>query len=146
MYQSDRDSARVMLSRVELEKTRDDEGLQRATVKGLAGEVIKEAHRLQMYGLTSHAPAGGHGFLLSAGGRRDQAVLLGLEHQDHRPRDLPEGATRLYDTADGYVYLDADGNLFANVQKGASIKAGERIVLEAPEIILRAGAIKMEKV
>jgi phage gp45-like len=65
-----------------------------------------------MFGETSHAPPGAHGLLLSVAGRRDQAVLLGLEHETHRPRNLAVGDRAIY---------DAHGNIISLVQQNIRI-------------------------
>lgn len=137
MYQADTNSPRLSIRRAELVETKDDGEFQTATAMGYADEQFKLAHRAQPFGLSAHAPTGSHGLALLTNGRPDQSVYLGMEHPDYRPRDLPEGATKLYDKDGTFVYLDAGGNLFAETKKKASVKAGEEAYIEAPSIKLK---------
>ncbi len=95
-YYADLDSSRVTLSRAELMETRDDGDFQLVTAKGMDSEVFRFAGRSMPFGFGSHAPPGSIGHVLSVAGRRDQAWLLGLEHPDHRRRQMPVGTTALY--------------------------------------------------
>jgi phage gp45-like len=96
MFQSDLHSSRLAIRRVELVETDDSGELQRVTVRGYADEVIKLGHRVQTFGDTGHAPPGAHGLALLVNGRPDQSVLLGLEHPEHRPRNVARGERVLY--------------------------------------------------
>lgn len=76
----------------------DDSGPQQLVkVTGLAGQTIGEAVRSQHFGLTSNPPMNAEGLALLIGGGMDRAHILGLEHPQYRPTNLPSGATRLYD-------------------------------------------------
>jgi len=140
-WQADQNSARLATRRIELEAVFDDGEFQEATALGYDSERFKRVHRVQAFGLSSHPPKGSHGIALAANGRPDQTVLIGTEHVDFRPRNLPEGATRLYDKDGTFVFLDADGNLFAETRKKAAIKAGEEAVIEAPTIRLKGNLV-----
>jgi phage gp45-like len=121
--------------RVILSKTHDDGDQQLVDYKGLADEVHTKALRVMPHGLASHAPADSEG-VVSGLGTRDMPVVFGLESPKHRPRKLPVGATKLYDTADGFVYLDAGGNLHAKVNTKAFVEAGDTAHVKAPTIKL----------
>ncbi len=135
-YAADQDVGRLNIRRVESVKIRDDDEMQYATADGYDDEQFDEAHRAQNFGLTSHPPNGSHGLVVSGNGRPDQGVVVGMEHPQYRPRNLPEGATKLYDKDGTFVYLDAGGNLFAETRKKAEVKAGEEAKIEAPTIRL----------
>lgn len=104
-FDADKHSARLQVRRVELVETRDDGPLQRVTVMGYEGERIKLAHRVQMFGDSSHAPPGAHGLALFVNGRPDQTILLGLEHQDHRPKNMPVGERVLYNAHGDKIFM-----------------------------------------
>lgn len=105
MFRTDAHSARLAVRRVELVEVDDSGPLQRVTVLGYADEVIKGAHRVQLFGETSHPPVGSHGLALLVNGRPDQSVILGLEHPDHRPRNLPRGERALYNAHGDVIFL-----------------------------------------
>lgn len=129
--------------RVFWNRTHDGGDQQLVDYDGLDGEQHTQVLRIMPHGLASHSPADAEGIILGLG-TRDMPVALGGESPKHRPRNLPEGATKLYDSANGFVYLDAAGNLHAKVDKGATIESGEavtvkskKITLEAPDIVIR---------
>lgn len=134
--------------RVFWDRTDDTGDQQLVDYAGLHDEQHTRVLRIMPHGLASHSPPESEGVVLALG-TRDMPVLLGGESPKHRPRNLPVGATKLYDAADGFVYLDADGNLHAKVTKGATIESGEavtvktkKLTLDAPEIIIK-GDIEM---
>jgi phage baseplate assembly protein V len=105
MY-ADGHSSRVMLSRAEIIKTREDEDdLALVDVYGHDGEILKKVHRLQSFGDAYRPPAGAHGTLMSLGGRRDQAIFFGGEQADKRPRDLGVGERCLYNAYGDKIYI-----------------------------------------
>lgn len=89
--------------RFELTKTGDGGAQQLLEGRGLPGEELVRVARIMPHGLASHAPAGAHGLGVAVNGRRDEVAVLGLEAAGKRPRDLPAGATALYN-ADGTVW------------------------------------------
>jgi phage baseplate assembly protein V len=116
---------RVFMSKV------DDSGDQQLIdYRGLYGEEHTKVLRVMPHGLSSHPPADSEAVMLGLG-TRDMPVVVGGESPKHRPRDLPAGATRLYDTEGSFVYLDAGGNLHAKVNKSATIEAGETVVVKS---------------
>lgn len=133
--------AGVMIHRVRLTKTHDDGDQQRVDYEALSGEKPTEVLRAMPHGLASHAPDESEGIVLAGGGTRDLPVVIGSESPKHRPRDLPQGATKLYDSADGFVYLDAGGNLNASVTKGANITAGEAVTVKAPTVTIEGNLV-----
>lgn len=129
-----RDNLLGMIRRATLLDT-DDSGSQQMMrkLRGLRSEFPEDVYRPQPHGLSSHAPAGSEGVLIALGGRSDRLLGIGFEHKDHRPRDLPRGATVLYDDKGNIVYLkSADGvAIEAKVGKVTiEAKAGE-ITIEA---------------
>ena len=76
---------------------------------GYAGEELKGAHRVQPYGFTSHVPVGAHALAFAARGVRTLVALLGLEHQDHRTKNLKPGESAHYDDQKQIMHLARDG-------------------------------------
>lgn len=99
----------AMLRRATLEALYDDGAHQVVDIRGLVGDRPRGVHRIQSFGLSAVPPAGAHGIIADLGGRSDRAVLFGLEHADYRPRNLPGGATALYDANGNIIKMLADG-------------------------------------
>ena len=124
------------LFRVEVEKTKDGGKAQTANLLGRDGEKLggeQGVLRIQAHGISSHAPKGSHGVVLVIGGNSDQALLLGLEHPDHRPTELAEGDTKIYD-AFGQSFHFKNGEAVMNVTKLTII--ADTVVIESPDINL----------
>ena len=95
-YAADRHIGRNVLRRVEVVEVDDTGPQQLVIVKGLAGEIMRLPYRAQYFGASGNPPPGSDGLALLIGGRPDQAVLIGIEHQDHRPRNIGVGEKVLY--------------------------------------------------
>ena len=91
------DAIRNMLRRGTVVEVDDSGGQQRLRVRGLAGEELADILRVQSHGLTSTPMPGAVGIIAALGGRSDRAVLLGLESEAYRPRNLNPGGTAIYD-------------------------------------------------
>ena len=118
-YYADADIGRIGILRAKLLKTHDDQEFQRVDFAGLRNQRPTLVGRSQPFGLTSHAPAGSIGHLLNVGGRSDQMWALGFEHPDHRPRNLGEGFTTLY---------NAHGDAISLVQQQIRVVTGKVII------------------
>ena len=138
------------LVRSEFVSTDDSDGEQAVKLFGLDGEVLSNVYRPQHYGLSSYAPTGSHGVLVSFGGERNQSFLLGGELPQKRPTKANEGDVKLYDqtgnvifmaqkngislstangdavvrTSKGAVRLTADGHVFAQPSDGNNVYLG----------------------
>lgn len=113
------------LFRTELLETDDSGELQTTKLQGLAGEEMTEVHRVGYHGLHSVAPVGSHGLglrFLREG--RTLAAVLGLEHQDHRPKKRDPGSTALY---------DVNGNMISLVQKELRVTGKKTTVVEGAD-------------
>lgn len=120
----------------------DSGGLQKITVRGFAGEEFSEVVRAQTHGVSSHPPAGAVGTFLRHGSS-DRLTALGFETPG-RPKDLPAGATALYN-ADGTIWkllpakadLDHGGkNHHARGIAKQKTEAADWVQIEAPAIYL----------
>lgn len=127
-------AVRATLRRATIEKI-DDSGTQQVLkrVRGLKAEVFEDVYRAQQHGLSSHAPAGSEGLFLALSGRSDRIVALGFEHKDHRPKDLPEGATALY---------DASGKVLKFLPEETAWDAGGKkvVITNSPDIVIGTGS------
>lgn len=128
-----RDNLLGMIRRATLLDT-DDSGSQQIMrkLRGLRGEFPEDVYRPQSHGLSSHAPAGAEGILVALGGRSDRLLGLGFEHKDHRPRDLPRGATVLYDNKGNVVFLKSADGIVIEAKSGkitVTPAAGQNVYL-----------------
>jgi len=112
------------LFRTELRETQDDGDLQTVTLYGVGGEELTRVHRVQPFGLSSHPPAGAHGIGAALHGRRDLAVVLGLEHAQFRPRATQIGGTVLYDMYGSAVSLVEQNLRIVHAQKIEHVVGG----------------------
>lgn len=67
--------------------------------------------RLNQYGFSGNPPKGAQGIATFMNGNPDQGLLIGIEHPDHRPKDLPVGDSKMYDDVGQYVWLKHDGTV-----------------------------------
>lgn len=126
-------------SRVILNKTDDGGTQQLVDYDGVAGEQHTGVLRVQYFGFAGHAPAGSEGVMLTLG-NRDMPVVLGAEHPDHKPKDIPEGAAKFYDASGTYVYLDNQGNVFVKGAKSLTIEMGENVTLNCQNMTINASS------
>jgi phage baseplate assembly protein V len=121
------DSVATMLRRVLLQSI-DTTGPQHlATFTGLTGELFYNVPRHKEFGFSSSPPAGSTGLLTALGGRSDRAMVHGLDHPAYGPRDLPSGATAIY---------DASGNAISLVQSNIRVVSPGTVTITAPTIVL----------
>ena len=99
----------------------------KATLTGLAGEKLFDVPRIKEFGFSSSPPAGAMAQILALYGRSDNAMVIGLDHKDHGPRDLGAGHTALY---------DAYGNVVSLVQAKIRIVSSAVVEIVAPNIVL----------
>ena len=128
---------RGRVSRVIIDRVRNDGPQQRIDYEGVDGEKHTDVLRIQVFGFTNNPPAGAEGVVLAMNAR-DAPVLLGIEHPEHRPADDPGGSSRQYDAAKSTVYLDGAGNVHIEGASGTvTVKGASGLVLEAPTIQIK---------
>lgn len=96
------------LFRFELGSVKDDGDIQRVSGAGMPGEEFKEVHRIGIHGLGYSAPKGSHALAVAMHGRRDRAMILGLESAQHRQKNIPAGGAVLYDSAGNVLRMFND--------------------------------------
>lgn len=99
----------------------------KATLTGIAGEKLFDVPRIKEFGFSSSPPPGSMAQILALYGRSDNAMVLGLDHKDHGPRDLGAGHVALY---------DAYGSLVSLVQTKVRIVSSTLVEIVAPNIVL----------
>lgn len=87
------------LFRFELGSVNDTGKIQTVSGAGFPGEEFKDHHRIGFHGFGYNPPVGSHAVALAMHGRRDRALILGLEHPDKRQPSVPPGGAVLYDAS-----------------------------------------------
>lgn len=98
---------RGMVARGILRLVDDAGGVQRVQVQ-VGPQTLDGIDRPQMYGFTSHPPAGGEVVVVFVGGNRDQGVVIGEGDRAHRPQGLGD-ATAIYDHRGQIIVLSDTG-------------------------------------
>jgi phage gp45-like len=102
----------MALKRIELDGENVERGGQQfVSGRGMFKDGYTRVHRIESHGLLSMPVKGAKALLLSPNGDPDQAYVIGGEHPEHRPKDIPSGGTAIY---------DANGNIISLV--GAKIR------------------------
>jgi len=127
-----------LIVRARLKSTDDSGDHQSIIASGRAREQFggqqQGVMRVQVFGFSSHAPANSHGLVLMLGGNPDQAVALGMEHPESRPKDLAEGEAIVYNQRGDKLHLQADGVALLTCSEFRVI--AEKVVVECPDINL----------
>ncbi|MDX2265451.1 MAG: phage baseplate assembly protein V [Hyphomicrobiales bacterium] len=133
-YWADADAARIMISRGEVIEVNDGGGMQLMSVRGYADEVIKMAHRVQPFGFTSNPPLGSHGVVMSAGGRRDQAFIIGIENEAARQKGLKPGEQAIY---------DGEGQFLKMLNGRKTVISVGELTIVADKVVVESGDINL---
>ncbi len=99
-----------MVARAVVNLVDDSKRMQELQLQLLAGELIDGAERVQNYGLTSKPfpPSGdraAEAVVLFVGGGRDHPLVVAVDDRRHRPKDLADGESTLYDDQGTRVHL-----------------------------------------
>lgn len=130
------DAVRGMIRRVTLSSVDDSGKQQKMTVKGLKGETLKDVVRVQPFGFSSHPPEGAEGILVALGGRSDRAMLIGIEHPDHRPKAKKAGSSIQYDANGNSVLLDDTALTITGATKAKVVVGGNSIEITSSGIVI----------
>jgi phage baseplate assembly protein V len=120
-YNADIDIGRNVLRRVEVIEVDDSGPIQKVTVKGLADEIFELPLRGQPHGLTGVPKKGAIGYVMMANGRPDQAFLMGIEHEEDRPKEREPGESTMYATPGQQVHMDKNGNVVITSAGGGTV-------------------------
>lgn len=118
MFYGDAHIGRGGMRRVKVVEVDDRDGVQKVTVQGLKGEYFKFSYRGQPGGFSSVTEPGQVGYVFLAGGRPEEAFLMGLEDPNLRPKDKVQGETRIYAKKGQLMEMDDDGNVIVTSPNG----------------------------
>ncbi|NDV77089.1 phage baseplate assembly protein V [Burkholderia cenocepacia] len=106
----------------------DSGGAQLLQVQVNERETIDNLPRSAEFGLTSVPPNGSDVTMLNLGGGRNNAVIVGTNHQQSRPRNLQPGETMLYSQDGKSVYLTASGGVVVEA-KGQAVTVNDASIV-----------------
>ena len=119
----------TMISRAVLTLVTDTLKIQNVQVNGVDGELISDLENFQPQGFTAVAKPGAEALILSVGGVRAAAVVIGVNDRTCRPTGMGSGDACMYGAASGpAAYLnDAAGILYlgAGASSGVPAKTGD---------------------
>jgi phage baseplate assembly protein V len=117
-------------------RVEEKDGQQFLSGRGLYGDGMTKVRRLEPHGFASKPPKGSQGVFVPLNGNPDEAVLLGVDHPDHRPRDLPDGGSVQYDDAGNVIKLiGADGCVIDLANRTLTATTGDWVVT-APSVTI----------
>ena len=123
----------TMISRAVLTLITDTLKIQNVQVSGVDGELISDLENFQPQGFTAVAKPGAEALILSVGGVRAAAVVIGVNDRTCRPTGMGPGDACIYGVASGpTAYLDdAAGilSLGAGASSGVPAKTGDFVAL-----------------
>ncbi|MGU7784877.1 phage baseplate assembly protein V [Burkholderia sp. PU8-34] len=102
----------------------DSGGAQLLQIQVNERETIDDLPRIAEFGLTSVPPDGSDITMVNFGGGRNNAVIVGTNHQQSRPRNLQSGETMLYSQDGKSVYLTASGGIVVEA-KGQAVTVND---------------------
>lgn len=128
------------LFRFELGSIDDAGEVQKVSGAGMPGEEFSGLHRVGTHGFGSSPPKGAHAIGLAVRGSRERAVILGLEHDGKRQRNVPAGGACLYDAQGNIIKAYGDNGGIEFPGKPFTIKVGT-LTVEADDIVFKAGSM-----
>lgn len=136
------DAVRTMIRRVTLSEVDDSGAQQKMKLRGYAGEELDEVVRAQPFGFSSNPPAGAEGILVQLGGRADRAMVIGVEHPDHRPKAGKAGASIQYDAHGNSILCDEDGVTVTGAVKITLKVGGTTFAISDGAVDIQGGTLK----
>lgn len=128
------------LFRFELGKVDDTGDVQKVSGAGMPGEEFSNLHRVGFHGFGYSPPVGSHAIALAVRGSREHAVVVGLEHDGKRQKNVPPGGSCLYDSAGNVIKVFGDNGGIEFPGKPFTIKVGT-LTVEADDIVFKAGGM-----
>ena len=125
--------------RFEVTGTDDSGPEQLISGKALQGEAFEppfQLVRLQDHGVSSHVPNGSKAIAFFPFGDGKRGYVFGVESDEHRPKNLKEGETAIYDRkGNKTTYKNEDGVERDLGDRDETIK-GKKVTIEASEELI----------
>lgn len=110
--------------------TDDSRSNQMIQVQILPDQII-EVRRVGQYGHASVAPAGSDALVIFMAGDRQNGVVIGLENQEARPKELQPGESALYDDQGQIIYITRDGIVIKGAGKPVTIQDTPLVMIDS---------------
>lgn len=101
----------MMVGRGRVTQVDDSGPVQMLQVQASGLELADKRVRPLQFGFSSNPPVGSDAALVALSGDRSAAMVMGVNHQASRPRNLAAGESMLYSQDGKYVYLTASGGI-----------------------------------
>ncbi|WP_242220081.1 phage baseplate assembly protein domain-containing protein [Shinella zoogloeoides] len=123
-------------------------GQQFVSGRGSKSDGWTEIHRIETHGFASVPVKGAQGLLLPMPSNPDVAFVLGGEHPDLRPKDLPQGGKALYDAGGNVIkMLLGDGVTFDLAGAAYTVrKGGVTFMISGDGVDIVGGYLKVNGV
>ena len=130
-----------MIARAVLSLVDDSSKTQTAQIEAFAGDVHDEVEHFQPHGLTSVPKPGSEGLVVFVAGNHDHPILLNVEDRRHRPTNLAEGETALWNTSAHTLVLYHDRAEL--ICPKFVVQAAEEVFFDTP-VVRTSGEIKAD--
>lgn len=130
--------------RFEFDGTVEEKGGQQfVNGRGAYAQGFTRVHRPEPHGFASMPIKGAKGLLFQPNAQSDEAFLLGGEHADHRPKDLPSGGSALYDAQGNIMKVLMGDGIVIDVAGEACVirKGGVSLTISASGFDFQGGAV-----
>ena len=124
---------RGMVARAQVQSSDDSGQSQTVVAKIYEGVERSDIEVIQPFGLTSRAPSGGLGVVLSVGGDQGDLVMLPVADPASRMGGLNEGETALYNARGDRIHFKADGSTDIKTGNAANIEGGKSVAVKGGE-------------
>lgn len=111
-----------LVGRGVIKRVDDAKKVQELQVDLLDGETRDEVESFGQYGLTSSPPVGAEAVAIFVGGRRDHALVIGVEDRRYRVKNLPTGEVCLYSQHGQTIVLKTNGDVEITPKAGQKLK------------------------
>lgn len=108
MFTEDYLTSRGHADRFAVTEVDDSQDAQYHKVEGFSDEKFSKVIVVYPHGFSAHPLPEANLWGFAQGGSRDRLCAFGGEHPDKRPRDLPQGASVLYDSAGNVLRMFVD--------------------------------------
>lgn len=116
----------MMISRVVIEATKDNEGMQTLKLSALADEERDDIERFQNYGFTSVPKEGAEGIVICPQGNREHMIVIVVDDRRFRFKAMAEGEVAMYTDEGDAIHIKRGGNI--EILAAATVKVKSPVV------------------
>lgn len=130
--------------RFEFDGTIEEKGGQQfVNGRGTFGQGFTRIHRPETHGFASMPIKGGKGLVLQPNDQSDEVFVLGGEHEEHRPKNIPLGGSAIYDSAGNIMRVVMGDGIVVDLAGAAYVirKGGVSLTISADGFAFAGGTI-----